>query len=369
MGARRFLQVGPEGATAFGLTPTERFARQAARFGLSPAAEPGEGELIVRRDHLYGGRLLRALVAAPPGTLLTDENGHIVAARADRESHGWALPLVAAAASADAAPPRARLVTRRTLAEHYDLKLRKKGLPLLMAARDPAMLERTLFRAAYKGVTDIVTRYLWPPIALPLTRWCAARGISPNQVTLVDAGLMLLALWLFWQGHFGLGLVAAWGMTLLDTVDGKLARVTIRSSKFGNILDHGIDLIHPPFWYWAWAAGLAHRGMALDDGGLTLALIIGGYLLLRLQEGLFIALFGMEIHVWRRFDSVFRLITARRNPNLIILTAATLAGAPRTGLMAVAAWTAVSAAVHLVRILQAAAARQAGGLRSWLVDT
>jgi len=27
-------------------------------------------------------------------------------------------------------------------------------------------------------------------------------------------------------------------------------------SSWGNIYDHGIDLIHPPFWYWAWFIGL-----------------------------------------------------------------------------------------------------------------
>ena len=44
-------------------------------------------------------------------------------------------------------------------------------------------------------------------------------------------------------------------MTFLDTVDGKLARTTLTSSKWGDIFDHGIDLVHPPFWYVAWGAG------------------------------------------------------------------------------------------------------------------
>ena len=71
-------------------------------------------------------------------------------------------------------------------------------------------------------------------------------------------------------GHFGLGPGAAWLMTFLDTVDGKLARTTLTSSKWGDILDHGIDLIHPPFWYVAWAWALASRacvdGRDLLDG-------------------------------------------------------------------------------------------------------
>jgi phosphatidylglycerophosphate synthase len=46
-------------------------------------------------------------------------------------------------------------------------------------------------------------------------------------------------------------------MTFLDTVDGKLARVTLTSSRIGDVLDHGLDLLHPPFWYLAWGIGLA----------------------------------------------------------------------------------------------------------------
>ena len=46
-------------------------------------------------------------------------------------------------------------------------------------------------------------------------------------------------------------------MTFLDTVDGKLARVTVTSSRVGHVLDHGVDLIHPPLWYIAWGLGLA----------------------------------------------------------------------------------------------------------------
>ena len=76
-----------------------------------------------------------------------------------------------------------------------------------------------------------------------------SRPESPNQVTFAGLLLTIAAFYLFWTGQFGWGLVAAWIMTFLDTVDGKLARVTLTSSKIGNVFDHGIDLIHPPFWW------------------------------------------------------------------------------------------------------------------------
>jgi len=74
------------------------------------------------------------------------------------------------------------------------------------------------------------------------------------------------------------------------------------------------------------------------------------------------------MHVWRPFDSWFRQITARRNPNLLVLTAAALLGAPRAGLVAVAVWTALCFLVHLVRIGLAFAAARRRPLVSWLAE-
>jgi phosphatidylglycerophosphate synthase len=148
-------------------------------------------------------------------------------------------------------------------------------------------------------------------------------------------------------------------MTFLDTVDGKLARVTLTSSKIGNVLDHGIDLIHPPFWYWAYwrGADAVAPGATLDA---AMWVVIVGYVVGRLLEGVFLALFKFEIHAWRPADSLFRQITARRNPNLILLSASVLVGRPDAGLVAVAVWTILSTVFHVVRIVQGIVARAVG---------
>ena len=230
-------------------------------------------------------------------------------------------------------------------------------------------LERASYFGAYKGVTDLLTKYLWPEWALVLTRWAARLGISPNQVTLVGAILCILATWLFWRGWYWPGLAAGLGFMVLDTVDGKLARCTITASKWGEAFDHGIDLVHPPFWWWAWAIGLGPYGRPLSPPLFwwTLAVIVGGYVVQRLIEGAFIAWFRIHIHVWRRFDSWFRLFTARRNPNMVILLAFLIAGRPDWGLVAVAAWTLASLLVHAVQLVEALAARARGReVVSWL---
>ena len=117
--------------------------------------------------------------------------------------------------------------------------------------------------------------------------------------------------------------------------------------------------------WWAWAAGCAPYGRALDD--TTFWWVIGtmlfGYVAQRLIEGAFIVRFGMHIHVWERFDSRFRLVTARRNPNMVILVAAMLFARPDVGIIAVAWWTALSLLFHAVRLAQAFGRRR---VVSWL---
>jgi len=233
-------------------------------------------------------------------------------------------------------------------------------------------IEWRMFKGTYKGATDLVTKWLWPRPAFYATRLAASLGITPNQITLVSLVLVVAAFWLFLHGAWWPGLIAAWLMTFLDTVDGKLARVTLASSRLGNVLDHGIDLIHPPFWYLAWGLGLAHQaglaaGAAVPWREITI--IIAGYVAQRVIEGLSILLFGLEIHVWRRIDTLFRQITARRNPNLILLSLGVLIGRPDFGLVWVAWWTVICLLLHGVQLAQAGLRlRRDGRLRSWMAS-
>jgi phosphatidylglycerophosphate synthase len=255
-------------------------------------------------------------------------------------------------------------------------QLRKRETPFLMPLTPATVrpIERASYFGAYKGVTDLLTKYLWPEWALVLTRICAKLGITPNMVTTVGAVFCVVATVLFAYGHYWAGMATGLVFMVLDTVDGKLARCTITSSAWGNVFDHGMDLVHPPFWWWFWATGLAAYGtgaLAFDTATFwwVQAAIQGGYLVQRLIEGAFITLAGMHIHVWRRFDSRFRLITARRNPNMVILFVATAFARPDLGLIAVAWWTALSCLIHAVRLVQAWIVKARGDtIVSWLSE-
>ncbi len=368
----RIIGSGP--ILLWGVTSAERLRRSLARAGVrdiradggTDTAPDGGPVILVRADWVFDDALIRNLVAAP-GTLLLADGGEAVAAHASGgQAAEAARALASGAGRADATTMRR--VGAAELGGAYDKVLRKRQPPYLMRLTEAGLpaIERRMFAGSYKGVTDLVTKYVWPRPAQRVTKWCAVAGITPNQVTLASLVLVVAAFTLFWHGHFWPGLLAAWLMTFLDTVDGKLARVTLTSSKFGNIFDHGIDLIHPPFWWWAWLVGVQGLGMAVPEPGLVLAVIVGGYVLQRMEEAAFITLFGLQMHIWRPFDSWFRLITARRNPNLILLTLALAAGRPDLGILAVAAWTAISLVVHSVQVIQAGFARRRGPLASWL---
>ncbi|WP_156840839.1 CDP-alcohol phosphatidyltransferase family protein [Novosphingobium aquimarinum] len=255
-----------------------------------------------------------------------------------------------------------------------DKALRKRETPFLMPLRPDTVrpIERASYFGAYKGVTDILTKYLWPEWALVLTRIAARIGMTPNMVTAIGATLCVVATVCFAYGWYWTGMATGLGFMVLDTVDGKLARCTVTSSWWGNIFDHGIDLVHPPFWWWFWATGLAAWGLAYDTATFwwVQGAIQIGYVVQRVIEGIFIRRHKMHIHIWRRFDSRFRLITARRNPNMVILFVSTLVLRPDLGLIAVAWWTVLSCLVHAVRLVQAEAAmRRNGPLTSWLAET
>jgi phosphatidylglycerophosphate synthase len=250
-------------------------------------------------------------------------------------------------------------------------ELRKRDRPFVLPLdpADPLPVERAAYDASYKGVTDLLTLYLWRRPAFYLTRWAAQAGLTPNQVTTVGAILCILAFWFFLKGAYWPGVAAGFGFMVLDTVDGKLARCTGQSSKWGNIFDHGLDLVHPPFWWWAWAEGLNYHGDPFERvyEVLIVLAIVGGYVVQRGIEGIFMRRYGMHIHVWRPIDSKFRLITARRNPNMIILVGSLLVGRPDMGLELVALWTLISLTFHAVRLAQANAAAERGRMPvSWL---
>lgn len=253
----------------------------------------------------------------------------------------------------------------------FQKSLRKADKPFILNAteNDKDFIEDKLYYSSYKGVTDIITRIVWPKPAKLAVKFCVKYGITPNCVTTFSLILAIIAGLLFYKNQYALGLIVGWFMTFLDTVDGKLARVTISSTKFGHLYDHVIDLVHPIYWYICWGLSLSSLGVPMNMVWLSLLIIIIFYAVGRFVEGGFKMLIKapFSIFCWKPFDSFFRLITARRNPNLLILTVAAIFKAYDTGLYLVAIWTFLSSIILLIRfILALKEKKEKGSLKTWL---
>jgi phosphatidylglycerophosphate synthase len=349
------------------MRPEQRLAKQFANFPTDTRV-PGDTEVVLREDAVFDTPVLRGLIEARNCAVVDTESGQPLGACVDvalaGATHNWLAGI-----GEKPEPVQTHYAANVAGSYHLDLRKRETAACHVLSATNAQEVEWKLFMTAYKGVTDFVTKFWWPRAAFPVTRWCAKMGITPNQVTAVSGVFVIACLWLFANGFFWLGMLFAWAMTFLDTVDGKLARVTLTSSPLGNVFDHGIDLIHPPFWYYAWALGLAASASPLADGWFEplMWLMFGGYVAGRLCEGFFTWRHGMHMHVWRPFDSTFRLFVARRNPNMVLMQLSLFIARPDWGLYAIVGWTIVSLVVQLVQVIQAElACRHGGQLTSWL---
>ena len=366
--------VGESSVRLWSLDSRERINRQLKQIGgvnlvndLSNVPEAAH-VLLLRADYLFEVRTLRELLEHHDSAMMHANDVRPVAAFLTAKN----IDSVSTAMVEGAAlSPGIEIMTPDSMGV-FDHQLRKAKPPLLEPLDDSKrnILEAQLYGSAYKGITDLVTKFWWPRPARYGVRFCAHFRIAPNTVTGVGLLLMLLACYLFANGQFALGLIAGWIMTYLDTVDGKLARVTVLSSRFGHLLDHGMDIFHPPFWYIYWGTALAAVpdlwGFASPQWNLV---IIIGYVGGRLTEVLFHLLGSCSIFSWRPFDAYFRLITARRNPCLILLTLSVFVGRPDWGFVAVAIWTAATTGILALRLLQGLAVRlRHGPLESWLSD-
>jgi phosphatidylglycerophosphate synthase len=367
-GTPAFLAVGETDACLFGQPARRRAERLAGNAGLTVVdGASRSGQLLLGNLGFAWDPAWLKELARRPGAVLVKGGAPVLANVAITEAdamvdamRGGTLP-----ASTD----HELLDADTAELSYFELRKRERPFVMPLAAGNSLAVERAFYNAAYKGVTDVLTLYLWRRPAFWLTRWAAMAGITPNTVTLIGLAFCVLAFWLFWIGSYWSGFAAGFVFMVLDTVDGKLARCTGQSSKWGDVFDHGTDLLHPPFWWWAWVHGLGTAGHQLEEvyKGSIVAVIVGTYVLGRGIEGWFKHRFRMHIHVWRPIDSKFRLVTARRNPNMIILFFALLAGRPDVGIQLVALWSVISLIFHALRLAQAEALADRGGkIVSWL---
>ena len=91
------------------------------------------------------------------------------------------------------------------------------------------------------SLDGLVSRTLNRPLSRPAARLLQHTPITPNQVTLASLLIAFGAGWLLYLGHNVWAALAIHTSSVVDGVDGDLARLTGRSSSFGAIFDAVLD--------------------------------------------------------------------------------------------------------------------------------
>lgn len=120
----------------------------------------------------------------------------------------------------------------------------------------------------------MIRKHAYPYIENTLNKiaaWLASKNITPNQLTLGGLALSLLAGIVYASGNFFLaGLICILGC-FGDMLDGALARLTGKASKFGAFLDSTTDRYGDIFIFGGLAVYYAHQDQI---GWLVVCLII-----------------------------------------------------------------------------------------------
>ncbi|MCF6525847.1 DUF5941 domain-containing protein, partial [Streptomyces sp. JJ36] len=154
------------------------------------------------------------------------------------------------------------------------------GDPEARRAADAAVAavdeEAVRLRSAVKSRDGFFTTFCVSPYSRHLARWCARRGLTPNQVTTASLVTALIAAACAATGSRG-GFVAAGvlllGSFVLDCTDGQLARYALRYSTLGAWLDATFDRAKEYAFYAGLAVGAARAGddvWALALGAMVL---------------------------------------------------------------------------------------------------
>ncbi|TXS07619.1 CDP-alcohol phosphatidyltransferase family protein [Streptomyces sp. col6] len=136
--------------------------------------------------------------------------------------------------------------------------------------------EAVRLRSAVKARDGFFTTHFISPYSRYIARWCARRGLTPNQVTTASLLTALIAAGCAATGTRG-GYVAAGVLLLfsfvLDCTDGQLARYSLQYSTMGAWLDATFDRAKEYAYYAGIALGAARNGddvWALALGAMVL---------------------------------------------------------------------------------------------------
>ena len=238
--------------------------------------------------------------------------------------------------------------------DHRIPYLRKSVAPEVIRVEDNASRKRAddyLKSLAGKGINDLVGEFIHPPIEFLLTRIAARTPVTPDQISYLIILLSVAAIPLFVVGRLWEGIAINLVRGVVDGVDGKLARLTLRETEGGNVLDHGTDTAYLPLLFAAF-------GFYLADGDWLSTAAISSYFLhfFYWHNRLFTSWYKTFLNAadgeLRPSDRLVRRIHPKRNIFILLLIVAMVFERPELALYGITALTVFMHFFRLVRLNQ-----------------
>jgi CDP-diacylglycerol--glycerol-3-phosphate 3-phosphatidyltransferase len=116
-------------------------------------------------------------------------------------------------------------------------------------------------------------------VLTPIGKAIARTGVTPNTITITGTvGVVAGALVLYPRGQLFWGSVVITAFVLFDMLDGAVARVTGKISKWGAFLDSSMDRVADAAIFSGLILWLAGRGDNLPLAGIALFCLVSGAL-------------------------------------------------------------------------------------------
>jgi phosphatidylglycerophosphate synthase len=293
---------------------------------------------------VYDGRLIDEAAGWRRPTALFDAGGFAGVALAPA---GAAPSLDLERLSADPA------IARRDIDEipTYSRSLRRDLRPFALPIRGPddiAAVRQTLAAAAGKGHMEWYVVAFNRPIEQWLSRHLAETRITPNQITFISNVTAYAATALLALGHLAAAFAFIVATGILDGLDGRQARIQIKTSKVGE-WEHVFDALSELSWMvalgWYISAGFSEPLPAAATAAWIAFYAADNYsyTFFRLRR-------HMMIDEASPIDAAIRFVASRRNTSFAYFFIIAALGYPAGGFLAVVAFAGLSAAVHWVRV-------------------
>ncbi|KAB2877964.1 CDP-alcohol phosphatidyltransferase family protein [bacterium] len=311
--------------------------------------------IFLEGNVIYDERILSALIASDKATVVKDGQRHVpLAVRLD------ATQIRDISTSTGSIHDSLTKLTDSGQLERLEIQsmqnyirfLRRSVPPMLVklnSENEIRSIENAMYANSFKGTMEFVAVYGYRIPVRELTRLTAKTPITPNLVTAAAQICSFGAIPFLAYGWLWTGLLLAAGFIIFDSLDGKLARMTIRLSKAADKFDHLTSAPTRMGWYFAIGWYLSNGNLSSEIMPFALA-YAAMPVIDKLTGAIFNAKFGRSPLDYTPLDGKVHLFTVRKN-DIFLMLIAMIFGFIQTAYIVAACWAVLTWIWHLYRLV------------------